>query len=938
LRDVRYRHFLVASRSVSYSSSSRTKRSAIFSTGVKVCPQETAKAVISSHRAYYKLRVCQEAIWEAFRVFFDRVPSSEEYMSWVYTCQHENLCMDDLARNFSSSPEHLDMVARVSSIITKPIISLRGCVFSSFVCVMCLCQEEANLIPEKQQQWIVEFSVTVEDPIYSEILRDPTTPEYADVIRELRDKMYHVFAKIPGFKEIQVLGFRAEDVTVRYAVLFNGDTELGDQPEGYHGTDVETQRDMNPPKLQNIIVMALKQDHSLPLDLNTLNFDAGTFTPTEGNNLSFESTITEGDSVSSETTPTEGDSVSSESTIIEGVRVSPESTSTELDNGHFSESNLIERDSVSSESTITEGDSVSSESTPTEGDNLSSESTITEGDSVSSDSTPTDGDSVSSESTPTEGDSVSSESTTIEGDSVSPESTPTELDNGLFSESNLIERDSVSSESTPTEGDSVSSEITPTEGDSVSSESTMIEGDSVSPESTPTELDNGLFSESNLIERDSVSSESTPTEGDNVSSESTITEGDGVSSESTPTELDNGLFSESNLIEGDSVSSENIPTEGDSVSSESMPTEGDSVSSESTLTVGESGSGLSSDADRGLYEWTSAPAMRQASTPLMAAVERSKDLVVFFRLRVSNMMFTDNLFNKESAEYKSLENTFLELLLPYLETNLTGFKALEILSFQNGSVIVNSKMKLNKAVPYNVTEAVHCVLEDFCNSASSQLDIQVDSRSLEVEPADAPDLCQSITCSEFSRCMINGWSGEAECVCDPGYSAVEGQPCQSLCTLEPDFCLNGGLCQNIPGHGATCRCPVGKYWHYHGERCDELITLPLDTSLILTGLVGSLCLVGAVIGILIFINKKCIRPLKTVTTVHTVAPYAFDHTLRVNPVFQNDDELITQMSTLPYPSSSVSSQSQTPEQEHFASIENIHLSIEVLRAEVSNLN
>uniref|UniRef100_A0A3B5AXI5 Interphotoreceptor matrix proteoglycan 1b n=1 Tax=Stegastes partitus TaxID=144197 RepID=A0A3B5AXI5_9TELE len=73
------------------------------------------KAVIGSHRAYYKLRVCQEAIWEAFRIFLDRVPDSEEYRSWVYTCQHENLCMDDLAKNFSSSQEHLDMVARVSA-------------------------------------------------------------------------------------------------------------------------------------------------------------------------------------------------------------------------------------------------------------------------------------------------------------------------------------------------------------------------------------------------------------------------------------------------------------------------------------------------------------------------------------------------------------------------------------------------------------------------------------------------------------------------------------------------------------------------------------------------------------------------------------------------------------------------------------------------------
>lgn len=73
-------------------------------------------------------------------------------------------------------------------------------------------------------------------------------------------------------------------------------------------------------------------------------------------------------------------------------------------------------------------------------------------------------------------------------------------------------------------------------------------------------------------------------------------------------------------------------------------------------------------------------------------------------------------------------------LLPYLQSNLTGFKQLEILNFRNGSVVVNSRMKLDKPVPYNVTEAVQCVLEDFCSAASKRLDIEIDSRSLEIEP------------------------------------------------------------------------------------------------------------------------------------------------------------------------------------------------------------
>lgn len=89
----------------------------------------------------------------------------------------------------------------------------------------------------------------------------------------------------------------------------------------------------------------------------------------------------------------------------------------------------------------------------------------------------------------------------------------------------------------------------------------------------------------------------------------------------------------------------------------------------------------------------------------------------------------------------------------------------------------------------------------------------------------------------------------------------------------------------------TCfRCPVGKYWHYHGERCTELVSVPLDPSLIVTCLVGSLCLVCAIIGILIFINKKCVKTRKAVTLVWVGAcifpPKSFFKTVTVPRVAQ----------------------------------------------------
>uniref|UniRef100_A0A4W5RJB4 SEA domain-containing protein n=1 Tax=Hucho hucho TaxID=62062 RepID=A0A4W5RJB4_9TELE len=114
-------------------------------------------------------------------------------------------------------------------------------------------------------------------------------------------------------------------------------------------------------------------------------------------------------------------------------------------------------------------------------------------------------------------------------------------------------------------------------------------------------------------------------------------------------------------------------------------------------------------------------------------------------------------------------------------------------------------MKLDKDVPHNVTQAVHCVLEDFCNTASKRLDIEIDSRYLDIEPADQATPCKFLACSEFSQCMVNSWTEEAECLCDPGYSTMDGLPCQSICNLEPHYCFNGGLCEIIQGHGATCR-------------------------------------------------------------------------------------------------------------------------------------
>lgn len=45
------------------------------------------------------------------------------------------------------------------------------------------------MISENYQKYVVEFSITVVDPTYSELLRDPEDPQYSDVTQKLTDKV-----------------------------------------------------------------------------------------------------------------------------------------------------------------------------------------------------------------------------------------------------------------------------------------------------------------------------------------------------------------------------------------------------------------------------------------------------------------------------------------------------------------------------------------------------------------------------------------------------------------------------------------------------------------------------------------------------------------------------------------------------------------------------
>ncbi|XP_016363145.1 interphotoreceptor matrix proteoglycan 2-like [Sinocyclocheilus anshuiensis] len=234
-----------------------------------------------------------------------------------------------------------------------------------------------------------------------------------------------------------------------------------------------------------------------------------------------------------------------------------------------------------------------------------------------------------------------------------------------------------------------------------------------------------------------------------------------------------------------------------------------------------------------------------ASIALPASPGRA--LIVFFSLRVTNMMFSEDLFNKSSTEYKALEQQFMELLVPYLQSNLSNFQNLEILNFRNGSIVVNSRMKFGKPVPHGVTTTVYLILEDFCNTAYQTMNLAIDKYSLDVESGDQADPCKFQACNEFSQCLVNRWSGEAECVCNAGYFSVDGLPCQSICDIQEDFCQNDGKCDIIPGKGAICRCRVGENWWYRGEHCEEYVSEPLVVGIAIASVAGFLLVASGVI-------------------------------------------------------------------------------------------
>ena len=71
------------------------------------------------HDAFMCVSVCQETVWEAFKIFWDRLPEREEYQDWVGRCMDGSVSVKDIGSVFSKSEEHSSLIQSVSNTIVR---------------------------------------------------------------------------------------------------------------------------------------------------------------------------------------------------------------------------------------------------------------------------------------------------------------------------------------------------------------------------------------------------------------------------------------------------------------------------------------------------------------------------------------------------------------------------------------------------------------------------------------------------------------------------------------------------------------------------------------------------------------------------------------------------------------------------------------------------
>ncbi|XP_068590216.1 LOW QUALITY PROTEIN: interphotoreceptor matrix proteoglycan 2 [Cebidichthys violaceus] len=1003
---------------------SRRKRNILFPSGVKLCAQETAQQVVANHLSYFHLRVCQETIWEAFKIFWDRLPEQDEYQSWMSQCQEGTVTAQDVGSYFSQSEEHQALVQKRMS-----LPGLRSEATRSWQ-QMCSTptqrapeaveaaeledkdkgekvQEAAAIVPEAVEspmdndiavqppnpavlEQVVELSILLTGETYSDDLGDPASFQRQTLSRQFAEKIEDALEGLPGFKSMSVLDFRSvfllwfnpvdkrisnvanitltcsidttslvsrrpqkdteglDGVVVVYTVTVVVDgagvstdqldyltlqsnrvensyrevmelstvvytiSEVKDlNTEALHNDELESVSEVpesvnaadgamidavdEPPEVTNLEedTEVVNEDYVLPDPSET-----NTVANTENYVIVLEESAVVSPAPGLTTSAPEAGSIEEEGLLLlpwDTVRTAavetppPEELPAELPSPELPEGVTLPEPPVEVEASGLGTHDLEDQlhpSTPTEEGEVSLKETGSE-------------DGLITEDIAINSDAISeAEKEDVEVAAVGEELTVAALDEEHLNE--IPEELEISTIAAKTTEEGLSVLVPPPEAVDEASEAPEPEAaetglppigeDPVegAEESHLTDVNPAEDADINMVStypeepvfEEGGMEEATEREGQEVKEETAPAappaEEEGPAAPEISTEdltedeillvnkdeLEPPVTDYLNPAEPTALSPERESpftriSEVDPPSDVIIPSLVEIQTTNQGLddgTIGERdydvihyGYDLINHTEEGSTGFPFGVARGTDQVSIAMPVNPGRALMVFFSLRVTNMIFSDDLFNKSSPEYKALEQRFIELLVPYLQSNLSNFENLEILNFRNGSIVVNSRMKFGKPVPQSVTTTVYLILEDFCNTAYQTMNLAIDKYSLDVESGDKADPCKFQACNEYAECKVNKWSGEGECVCNAGYFSVEGLPCQSICELRTDFCLNDGKCDIIPGQGAICRCRVGENWWYRGEHCEEYVSEPLVVGIAIASVAGFLLVASIVI-------------------------------------------------------------------------------------------
>ncbi|KAM9803396.1 interphotoreceptor matrix proteoglycan 2 isoform 1-T1 [Syngnathus typhle] len=866
---------------------SRRKRNILFPSGVKLCAQESAKEVVANHLSFFNLRVCQETLWEAFKIFWERLPEQEEYQSWMNQCQEGVVTARDIGTYFSQSEEHQGVVKKKMSLPglkSEPTKSGHQTCGTPAPDVTITTKAPANeedltetedieeaaaaIVPEIELdndipvepvpaavlEQVVELSILLTGVMYNDDLGDQNSLHYQTLSRQLAQKIEDALSGLPGYKSVSVLDFRPhkdlqglDGIVVDYAVtLVVDDAGISNNQLDYltlqsnqvensyrevkeHPTLVYAISELKTYVTEDLLKGALESEpESIHTTRETSNDAANVLIMDDVKRDQLLPESAEGDTV--ETSESDIVVLEESSEISPPVVVATASSET----ASIREEDLLLENTVQTTAADNPADKDQEEPPPSE-----------DQDTVTLPESPV----VVEASGTGDLDNLLGPDTTLATEDIEDVVVLEEkhLDNGVDTE-DLLVSETAEDNYVP---DVVSEELE--EVDSKHPEGPLVEEAGIdeatesggetpeeAPSSPPVSLEEPLeaseIASDDIAEDDillvnrnapesSVSVPLSPSQPTAMSAEDDITFMSGA-------DVNTAVEGQDDIVMPSAVEIQNSA---------------DNDSPIEDLTYDVLNYGSINQTEEGSTEFPFSISQGTDPAGIALPANPGRALMVFFSLRVTNMIFSEDLFNKSSPEYKALEQRFLELLVPYLQSNLSNFENLEILNFRNGSIVVNSRMKFGKPVAHGVTTTVYLILEDFCNTAYQTMNLAIDKYSLDVESGDRADPCKFQACNEYAKCKVNKWSGEAECVCNAGYFSVDGLPCQSICELRSDFCLNDGKCDIIPGQGAICRCRVGENWWYRGEHCEEYVSEPLVVGIAVASVAGFLLVASGVI-------------------------------------------------------------------------------------------